>query len=90
LRLTPDDWRVHALMGNTLWRQNNLEGALEEFRTAVRLAPLMAEVHYFIAGVLIQQGNRDEAVREYRETLRLNPRFSDARSALDVIESRKP
>jgi tetratricopeptide (TPR) repeat protein len=69
---------------------NNLDGALTEFETAARIAPMKAEIHYNIAGILSQQGRLDGAVKEYHETLRLDPQWQDAQNALDTLASKKP
>jgi tetratricopeptide (TPR) repeat protein len=90
LQRTPNDWRAHILMGTTLTRQEDLEGALVEFRIAAQLAPTMAAAHFNVANALAQQGKLNEAADEYRPTLRLDPRIEDARRALDAIEARKP
>ena len=90
LQRTPDDWRAHILMGTTLTRQEDLEGALVEFRIAVRLAPSMAATHYNVANALAQLGKLNEAADEYQQTLRLDPRIEDARRALDAIRAKKP
>jgi tetratricopeptide (TPR) repeat protein len=73
------------LMGNTLERQLDLPGSLEEFRTAARLAPSMAVARFNVGRLLAQLGKLDEAAAEYRETLRLEPRFVEARRALEAM-----
>jgi Flp pilus assembly protein TadD len=87
---TPKDWRAHMLMGTTLTRQNDLDGALEEFRTAAALAPRMAVARYNIGNILAQLGKVDEAVEEYQQTLRLDPKYAAAQRALDTIADRRP
>jgi Tfp pilus assembly protein PilF len=90
LQQTPKDWRAHVLMGTTLGRQEDPDGALREFRTAAELAPTAAAPHFNIANVLAGQGKLDEAAEAYRRTLRLDPRFVDAQRALDSITSQMP
>ena len=90
LEQTPNDWRAHMLMAMTRQRLGHLEGALQEFQSASRLAPKAAVPHFNIGNIFAQQGKLDEAAAEYQETLRLEPRFAEARRALDGIRGRTP
>jgi Flp pilus assembly protein TadD len=85
LQQTPNDWRAHMLMGTTLVRQQDHDGALREFHAAAGLAPRAAQPHFNLAEVLAAQGRAAEAAEEYRQTLRLEPRFAEAQTALDRI-----
>ena len=89
LRQTPKDWRAHMLMGWTLTRQKDREGALDEFRIAARLAPTQAVAYYNIGSILAQQGKVDEAIAAYQRTLRLDPGFGEAQRALDAIRAKR-
>jgi len=88
LRLTPNDWRAHILMGNTLERQMDLQGALDEFQTAARLAPAMAVAHFNAGRLLARLGRFEESAESYRTTLALEPRFAEARRALEDMASK--
>lgn len=90
LQQHPNDWRAHMLMGMTLERLQTPEAALSEFRRASVLAPQAAQPHFNIANVLAGQGRMTEAAAEYRQTLRLEPRFTEARVALEQIETKAP
>ena len=50
-----------------LHQQGDLEGALEEFREAVRLNPDYREAHFGMGVVLRKLGKREEAEAEFRQ-----------------------
>jgi Flp pilus assembly protein TadD len=56
-------------------RANDLDGAIERFRAAVRLAPDYPEAHYHLGVVLEKQGAHAEARQHIAEARRLNPRL---------------
>lgn len=85
LAQTPNDWRVHMLMGMTLARLQARQDALLRFRTAAQLAPARAEPHVHMGNVLAELGQTDEAMAEYERALRLNPQSTAAKQALDVM-----
>jgi TonB family protein len=57
-----------------------LNGAITEYREAVRLDPENAETHYNLARTLDKNGEHDAAIAEYREALRLKPEFAKSHS----------
>jgi tetratricopeptide (TPR) repeat protein len=60
---------------------------VEQFRTALRLRPDLAEVHRNLAAALAEQGQLSEAVGYYEQALRLKPGSGEAHGQLgDVLK----
>ncbi len=62
----------HMELGDALVKRNDPEGAVREFREALRIDPDNAGAHRSLAHVL-EAKDIDGAVREYREALRIDP-----------------
>ncbi len=63
----------HLKRGGDLELKGDLDGAIAEYREAVRLRPRDAELHNYLAWVLGRKGDWNGAVAEYREVIRLQP-----------------
>ena len=57
-------------------QRGDLEEAIAEFRTAIRLKPDDGDAHYNLGIALADQGNREEAIAEYRKARDNAPRGS--------------
>jgi tetratricopeptide (TPR) repeat protein len=58
---------------------------MQEFQTALRLAPGSAATHVNLANLLAKQHARDEAMAHYSEALRLDPAFVEARCYIAAL-----
>jgi tetratricopeptide (TPR) repeat protein len=56
-------------------RKADLQGAIEDYRAALKIFPMYPEVHNNIGLLLASRGDYPEAIEHYREALRLNPEF---------------
>ncbi len=65
------------LTGRNLYRQGNLEGAAEEFRTAFDLFPESPKLAFNLGRVSERLGRIAEAARWYRAYLELSPEATD-------------
>ena len=65
--------------------QGKLEGAIAEYREAIRLKPDHPIAHTNLGLVLHRQGKLGEAIVEYREALRLNPEQPKAHVGLGAL-----
>ena len=73
-REPPAGRRSGALnLGIALYKKGDLDGAIAEYRAALRLTRMMHEAHCNSALALDDKGDLDGAIAEYREALRLNP-----------------
>lgn len=73
--------------GEALFERNNVGGAVERFRAAVRAAPGNAYYRNNLGWALFQLGEVDAAGRELEETLRLNPRREIAYANLGEVRA---
>lgn len=65
--------QIHLKRGKELRRHDDMAGAIEKFREAVRLQPNWADAHAALASALIAQERYEEGLEEYRLASRLNP-----------------
>jgi Flp pilus assembly protein TadD len=65
---------AHNNLGNALRDQGDLDGALAEFREAIRLDPKPALPHLNLGCALADRGDWDGALAELREAARLEPK----------------
>ena len=57
----------HELLGSLLARRRDLDGALREYREAVRLKPSFSRAQLDLAAALVAAGHTDEALAPLRE-----------------------
>jgi eukaryotic-like serine/threonine-protein kinase len=69
----------HNAIGAILWDvKRDYDGAIAEFREAIRIKNDYADAHYNLGNVLSHKGLRDEAIAEYHEAIRLRKDFANA------------
>jgi TolB-like protein/Flp pilus assembly protein TadD len=74
LRLQPNLGEAHLALGQCIyWFDQNYDGALAEFDTALRLAPNNSETGGLIAAIKRRQGKWDESLEAYQKISRLDP-----------------
>ena len=69
----PDNAMAHCDLGTELKAKGDLEGAIAEFRAALRLQPDNAAAHYDLGRVLWMKGDREAAFEEFHTAYRLAP-----------------
>ena len=79
-----DDVEHHFEQGFALQNIGELEGAIAEYRAALRLNPSHAKAHYNLRVVLQSKRDLEGAIAEYRAALRLNPNDLNAHTNLGV------
>ena len=88
LAASADTSAVHLARGDALFAKHDLDGAIAEYRQALRLKPRDAKAHYELGLALKAKGDLDGAISEYREAIRLEPTLAEAHvnigSALQV------
>ena len=53
----------------------DLDGAISQFRTAIKLAPNLAAAHYQLSLALSRKGEKQEAAAELQRAKELDPRL---------------
>src|SRR5205085_5768301 len=75
LKLRPSDHVLWLESGKVQERLGDVDGALADFREAVRLAPSYAQPRWQLGNTLLRAGTREEAVRELRHAAESDPRL---------------
>lgn len=83
-----DDPEHHFELGFTLQNMGDLQGAIAEYRTALRLNPNHANAHYNLGIVLQDIGKPTEAAKEFRESLRLIPESPANRGKIGQVKEK--
>ena len=73
---------AHANLGVALAKKGDWDGAIAEYREALRLNPDNDIAHANLGAALGNKGDWDGAIAEYREALRLNPNNDGAHANL--------
>lgn len=76
--LQPGDAAAHDKLGLELYKKGDLDGAIAEYRTAIRFKLDYAQAHYHLGHALRKKGDLDGAIAEYRTVVRLQPEDADA------------
>src|SRR5437870_4520000 len=71
--------------GDQLLEKRDWDGALGEYREAIRLKPNDAEPHYGVGRALGEKKDLEGAQREFREAIRLKPDYAEAHNGLGWI-----
>ena len=79
----------HLRRGVELGQKGDLEGAIAEFREALRLKPDFADAHLNLGVALRDKGDLDGAIAEHRTALRLQPEDAGAHYALGLALTAK-
>jgi tetratricopeptide (TPR) repeat protein len=85
LRQNPDCWMAHDNLGHIALLAGQTDNALQQYQTALQLAPGEAETHMAIAGGLYAQGKIDDAMNMYAQSLTVDPTYAAAHFARGLI-----
>jgi len=80
-----EDARKYVLRGEILVKEGDLEGAISEWKKAIRLAPFSARLYFNTALIYGELENYPEAIRYMKIYLQAAPDAPDARAAKDEI-----
>jgi Tfp pilus assembly protein PilF len=85
LEICPQDDYLHHTLGEYYLRQGNVEAALGQFRTAVRLNPNKVSYYHNIGALLFASGQEEEARPFLEEFVRRGPRGTYRDQALEWL-----
>jgi spermidine synthase len=83
--VVPEVADVHNQLGIALASKGQLDGAILEFREALRLEPDSAQTHWHLGAALADRGALDEAAGHLRRSVELDPSNEDARHDLTAL-----
>jgi tetratricopeptide (TPR) repeat protein len=78
----PEAWIAHDNLGMALYGRGDVDGAIAQYREALRINPGDDAVHVNLGNALARTGRPLEAEAEYREAVRIRPDDTDARTDL--------
>jgi tetratricopeptide (TPR) repeat protein len=78
LEVDPDSAEADMIAGEALDEKGDKEGAVEQFRAAIKANPKEPNVHFGLAYVLWTQKKYDEAIPEYKAELVNDPKNNQA------------
>jgi Tfp pilus assembly protein PilF len=73
LELDPEMWSVHRYLGNALVVKGQLDAAMAEFRSALKVNPADAETQVALGMLLLNQDQFQEARGHFLEAVRVQP-----------------
>jgi tetratricopeptide (TPR) repeat protein len=84
----PRVWAVtHYNLGNNLWREEDFEGAIEQYENALKAFPAYAEPQRALGSLYWKLGRLEESRAAYRAYLKLRP--DDKRARVELHRLRK-
>ena len=86
--LAPQVGEAHYNLGNVLWKEGNLEGAIASYREALGRLSDASKVHNNLGGVYYEEGRLDEAIQHYEQALGTSQsRFAQRSSSSPLMPS---
>jgi cytochrome c-type biogenesis protein CcmH/NrfG len=85
LDVTRDNALAHVQLANELARAENLRGAEDHYRAALRIRPAHARTYLNLGNVLARRGSWSEAEASLREAIHLDPRMARAHLSLGLV-----
>jgi len=88
--LAPESARMHQLMAHEAARQGNTDGAITQYREAMKLDPKLPGLHFELAEALSASSvpaDRDEVESQYKAALAANPFDEKSECRLAEISS---
>ena len=81
----PDSGRVHQILGESALTQEDMSGAVEQFRAAVKADPTLPGIHFQLGHALVMNSSSpEEAQHEFEAAIAADP--SDYRSECELGE----
>jgi tetratricopeptide (TPR) repeat protein len=86
--LDPTNVRAHMALGHLLQEEGNHDGAVREFREALRIKPDLPRAHAGLGRALLASGRRDEGIRELRLFLETVPQTPANQRMIERVQHR--
>jgi spermidine synthase/Flp pilus assembly protein TadD len=83
--VVPESADLHDILGVAFASRGAIEGAVSEFRAALRLEPGAAKAHWHLGRALVSTGSRDEGIEHLRTSIQLDSFNGQARYDLAIV-----
>jgi tetratricopeptide (TPR) repeat protein len=87
IELAPREARTHAMLGDVLLTNKDLDGAIACFREAIRLEPTYPDVHLSLGQCLETKGDTEGAERAFQLHRQLDAKARKGQSRADEVMS---
>ena len=86
----PESPILHYNMGNTFYKQKQLDKALEEYNKAINVKDnnIRANTLYNIGNTYFQMNDYLKAIENYKKTLEINPNDQDAKYNIEIARKK--
>ncbi|MBI4770303.1 MAG: tetratricopeptide repeat protein, partial [Chloroflexi bacterium] len=78
---------AHVAIGHLYEDQGNIEGAANEYLTAIQSRPSYREARYFLAITYEKLGKNAEAIQQWEAYLAMGPAKRQARIAIEHLQN---
>ena len=85
LHIDPDAQEPRLTLGRTLFQLGDTDGAIDEYRTALRFHPTVAQAHLDLGTALMAKQDWRNAMAELQEAVRLDPTLVQAHYSMGTI-----
>jgi protein O-mannosyl-transferase len=89
LAVTKNNYLAHHNLGIALYKEGQIEEAVNQYREALRLEPDDAEAHYDLGTALAVKGQTGEAILQFQAAIRIKPDYAEAHSNLGTALARE-
>jgi len=83
------DANAHFNQGYKYWKGGKFEGAIKEYKEAIRINPTYALAHYNLGVAFWDNGQIEKAIEEYEEAIRIYPNYASAHCNLGLAYAKK-
>jgi protein O-mannosyl-transferase len=84
LEVAADNDLAHYNLGTALGAKGQIDEAIRQLQTAIRLKPDHVNAHNNLGNALLVKGQINEAIRQFQEALRLKPDYADPHHNLGI------
>ncbi len=84
-----EDADTHFNQGYKYWSDGKFEGAIKEYKEAIRINPTYALAHYNLGVAFWDNGQAEKAIEEYEEAIRIYPNYASAHCNLGLAYEKK-